>query len=67
MAVEVVKKIRAVEAAHTLPMCCMSGFSDKEHVDRAMAAGFNDYFVKPFSCPQVAELLQLFGSESTNS
>ena len=65
--IEVVKQIRAVEAVHTLPICCMSGFSDKKQVDRAIAAGFNDYFVKPFSHPQIAEVLQRFEFESTNS
>jgi len=58
--IEALKQLRTYEQTRTTPVVAVSASAMKNDIDRAMAAGFNDYLTKPF---QMNELLKVLDAQ----
>jgi CheY-like chemotaxis protein len=52
---EVAKRIRSVMPAHEVALIALTGYGQREHRQRARAAGFRAYLVKPVRPGQLAQ------------
>ena len=53
--IDVCEEIRASDPEHTIKVLMLTARSQQSDVDRAMAAGADDYIVKPFSSRDLIE------------
>lgn len=58
--------VRKVRAGHTallqdIPAFAVTAFNDAGNLNKAMAVGFNRFFGKPFSAPQLIDALESYG------
>jgi len=56
-----VKAVRAEIGYAALPLMMVTTNSEREHVERALAAGANEYVMKPFTGAMIREKLEMLG------
>ncbi len=56
--IDVCEEIRASDPEHQIKVLMLTARSQQSDVDRAMAAGADDYIVKPFSSRDLIERIQ---------
>jgi len=56
-----VKAVRAEVSYDALPLMMVTTNSEREHVERALAAGANEYIMKPFTGAMIREKLEMLG------
>jgi len=56
-----VKAVRAEIGYAALPLMMVTTNSEREHVERALEAGANEYVMKPFTGAMIREKLELLG------
>lgn len=57
---DVVRLIRSMPEFRYTPVVALSRFADQEHRERAQAAGFNRYFIKPVAFESLRDYFLLF-------
>lgn len=59
---EAAEAIRALprEDAHAVPILALTGNSGSDDVERAMAAGMNDFMVKPVQMKLLAQMMSAY-------
>ncbi len=55
---ELARRLRADPRLRSMHMVAMSGFAAERERDRALAAGFDDYLVKPIPLHTLRRLIQ---------
>lgn len=55
---ELVRRMRQSRALDSTVLAAVTGFSDAEHRRLAVAAGFDEYLVKPVPFEQISELIE---------
>jgi two-component system chemotaxis response regulator CheY len=61
---EVLEQIRTTNSFHDLPIIMVTALSEMDNVMDAMAAGANDYIIKPFSPHIIYEKIEKFTGKS---
>jgi two-component system chemotaxis response regulator CheY len=56
-----VKAVRAEIGYAALPLMMVTTNSEREHVERALEAGANEYIMKPFTGAMIREKLEMLG------
>jgi two-component system chemotaxis response regulator CheY len=56
-----VKAVRAEVGYAALPLMMVTTNSEREHVERALEAGANEYVMKPFTGAMIREKLEMLG------
>jgi two-component system chemotaxis response regulator CheY len=56
-----VKAVRAEIVYAALPLMMVTTNSEREHVERALEAGANEYVMKPFTGAMIREKLEMLG------
>ena len=56
-----VKAVRAEIGYAALPLMMVTTNSEREHVERALEAGANEYVMKPFTGAMIREKLEMLG------
>ena len=56
-----VKAVRAEIGYAAMPLMMVTTNSEREHVERALAAGANEYIMKPFTGAMIREKLEMLG------
>ena len=56
-----VKAVRAEISYDALPLMMVTTNSEREHVERALEAGANEYIMKPFTGAMIREKLEMLG------
>ena len=64
-ATQAIRKIEKKNQSHPIPIIAMTAHALKDHREKCLAAGMNDYISKPFHSQALAELLQHYLQEKT--
>lgn len=56
--IEVCQKLRADEKTRDLPIIMLSGFASKEHVEKGMDVGADNYITKPFEPTELRDAIK---------
>ena len=62
--IEFVAAVREKHVWDPIKLMMITTASDAEHIQRALAAGANEYLMKPFTKEMIAEKLAMFGMGS---